>query len=340
LAPPKFSTFSAVGVFGTLSGLAGDLGGYLNPLPRYAPILAFLAVGLTFAFLCISRGRAALSSGSREQIKAQASCLPCDIARFGLCAALVGATLSVLSPQKSPVLHVGQELGLVAAKVEETNTAISHVQKTAEEIKTNTSQAVGEIKTVQKQLDDIVARQTTARNQIGSMGLAFNTQSFVDAMMDGDMVAVALFLEGGMKPTDLHVGTSALIYAMQPKLSNDRVALLTLFKEHGFKLDTHLVDRRVMVNWSNGNLPPMFKSDLAPKGYTGGYYGGEFVGPAVLWISMVGCWRGFQGDDLDVIRFLARETNDKAMVLSFIEQFPHTDSTVPPKQLRSLLLDM
>lgn len=220
---------------------------------------------------------------------------------------------------------VQQDLGIIRSSVQA-------IERHTGEISDNTRQ-------INEKMDS-VKQETSAdpRKELANLGVTWSVDSFVEAMMEGDMEKVRLFLAGGMKPDALHNGSSALLYALQPTLSNDPVALLEALAAEGFKLDQHLVDRGILDHWSSGSLPARFETELAPQGYTGGYWGGEFVGPALLWVTQMATYRTPSESDLAVIRYLVTHGADSRVALSYLDyQRDWLADTTPYRQVRPIL---
>jgi hypothetical protein len=136
------------------------------------------------------------------------------------------------------------------------------------------------------------AGSTDPRAQIVQLTGSRSEQGFVDAIVDRDTSIVALYLKSDMKATTLHQGASAILFGFQGVPQNgDPVALLTTFQTNGFKVDDELEDSWLMKKLAK-SFPLQFHTDLAPKDYTGGYWGGKFVGSLLFWIVHRALWSG------------------------------------------------
>ena len=123
------------------------------------------------------------------------------------------------------------------------------------------------------------------RAQIVQLTGSWSAGGFVAAIANRDPSIVALYLQSGMKATTLHEGASAILYGFQGAASQngDPVALVKTFQANGFKTDQELQDGYLMHKLVD-LFPLPFHTDLTPKGYTGGYLGGVFVGSLLFWI--------------------------------------------------------
>lgn len=186
------------------------------------------------------------------------------------------------------------------------------VEETVAEIARHTEAISTKMDNVKKETSD------DPRKEIANLGIPWSTDSYVSSLIAGDLPMIDLFIRGGMDATTRHKGSSALLYALQPELGNQPVEVLKVFVSHGFDLDTHLVDQRILNSWSDRMLPSMFETDLAPEGYTGGYAGGKFVGPVMLWVVSLGAYRGFTDDQMAVVRFLLENGAEARTTLSYL----------------------
>jgi hypothetical protein len=149
---------------------------------------------------------------------------------------------------------------------------------------------------------------------------SWSEQGFVDAIVDRETRIVALYLKTGMKATTSHEGASAILWAFQGARQNgDPIALVKTFQADGFKVDDQLEDSYLMQKLTDGNFPLPFNTDLTPKGYTGGYQGGTFVGSLLFWIVQRASWAGPTGEDLRAIEYLIGQGARCAVPLSFLE---------------------
>jgi hypothetical protein len=157
------------------------------------------------------------------------------------------------------------------------------------------------------------------RAQIVQLTGSWSEQGFVNATVDRDTSIVDLYLKSGMKATTLHQGASAILFGFQGVPQNgDPVALVKTFQADGFKVDDQLQDSYLMAKLTRNFLPLMFHTDLAPKGYTGGYQDGTFIGSLLFWIVQRGVWMGPGDQDIQVIKYLISQGADCKVPLSFL----------------------
>jgi hypothetical protein len=150
---------------------------------------------------------------------------------------------------------------------------------------------------------------------------AWSIQGFHDAIVNRNTSIVALYLKSGMKATTLYEGASIILFGFQgnPSQNGDPVVLVKTFQAAGFKVDDELEDSYLMGALTNGDFPLMFNTDLAPKGYTGGYQGGTFVGSLLFWIVQRAAWAGPTNQDIQVIKYLISQGADCKVPLSFLK---------------------
>ena len=159
------------------------------------------------------------------------------------------------------------------------------------------------------------------RAQIVQLTGSWSEQGFADAIVDRDTRIVALYLKSGMTATTLHKGASAILFGFQGESTQngDPVDLVKTFRAAGFKVDGKLQDSYLMGALTNNDFPLMFNTALAPKGYTGGYQGGTFVGSLLFWIVQRAAWAGPTDQDIQVIKYLVSQGADCKIPLSFLE---------------------
>jgi hypothetical protein len=63
----------------------------------------------------------------------------------------------------------------------------------------------------------------------------------------------------------------------------------------------------------------MFHTTLTPKGYTGGYQDGTFVGSLLFWIVQKSLGWGPTNQDIETIRYLISKGADCTVPLSFLK---------------------
>lgn len=149
---------------------------------------------------------------------------------------------------------------------------------------------------------------------------SWSEQGFVDAIIERNTEIVALYLESGMDATTLHNGASAILFGFQGAPQNgDPVALVKAFQADGFQVDDQLQDNHLMDELTEGFLPLMFDTSLTPKGYTGGYWRGKFVGSLLFWIAQRATWAGPSVEDVEAMDYLIGEGADCEVPLSFLE---------------------
>ncbi len=159
------------------------------------------------------------------------------------------------------------------------------------------------------------------RARIVELTGSWSEQGFVDAIIDRNTSIVALYLKSGMKATTLHEGASAILFGFQGSATqnNDPVALVKTFQAHGFKVDDELADSHLMGTLTDNLFPLQFDTDLAPKGYTGGYQDGTFVGSLLFWIVQRALGNSPTDQDIQVIKYLISLGADCKVPLSFIK---------------------
>jgi hypothetical protein len=161
-------------------------------------------------------------------------------------------------------------------------------------------------------------------NNVGSTvnggGLSNDPQGFVNAIVNRNTSVVALYLESGLKATTLYKGASAILFGFQGVPQNgDPVALVKTFQAGGFKVDEELEDSHLMGALSDNLFPLQFDTNLTPKGYTGGYWGGWFVGSLLFWIVQRALGTTVTDPDIQVIKYLISQGADCKVPLSFME---------------------
>ncbi|MCV7244563.1 hypothetical protein H7J83_17800 [Mycobacterium mantenii] len=157
------------------------------------------------------------------------------------------------------------------------------------------------------------------RAQIVQLTGSWSTKGFVTAIVDRDTSIVGLYLQSGMKATTLQDGASAILYGFQGVASQngDPVALVKTFQAAGFKIDDELHDGYLMHKLVD-LFPLPFHTDLTPKGYTGGYQDGVFVGSLLFWIVQRAAGWGPTDQDIQVINYLISQGADCKVPLSFL----------------------
>jgi len=154
----------------------------------------------------------------------------------------------------------------------------------------------------------------------------YTDQGFEEAIFDRNTTIVALYLESGMTAATLYNGTSAILYGFEevdqnndPIQSGGAVALVKTFQANGYKINEELQDSYLMRELTGGLWPGMFDTPLTPKGYTGGYQDGTFVGSLLFWIVQRALGWGPTAEDIQVIHYLVSQGADCNVPLSFLK---------------------
>ncbi|HET7612611.1 MAG TPA: serine/threonine-protein kinase [Gemmatimonadaceae bacterium] len=142
------------------------------------------------------------------------------------------------------------------------------------------------------------------RKELASIGVAWSTQGFIDALEASDARVVRLFLDGGMSPTVMHNGASAVLFILQPLLPNP-IPMLKLMIEKGYDVNAILTDATIMRHY--GSLPPYWTPPDLPN-YSS--FTRTFSGPALMWVAMRAAYAGPTQSDLEVIDFLRHHGAD------------------------------
>jgi hypothetical protein len=175
------------------------------------------------------------------------------------------------------------------------------------------------------------------RAQIVQLTGSWSEQGFVNAIVDRDTSIVDLYLKSGMKATTLQNGASAILYGFQGVPQNgDPVELVKTFQAAGFKVDDELQDNHLMHQLSD-LFPLMFDTDLTPKGYTGGYQDGTFVGSLLFWIVQRALGTVPTDQDIQVINYLVSQGADCKVPLSFLTFNSKLGAGLAPNAYNQLL---
>lgn len=308
--PYLFLLTRVCGVATTTAAMASDV---LSPVAPYALRIA-IGLGVTLGLVALLGSVPAISRWAAGKLK-QYWQKPIMITLAVSTAMMAGAYFlsskstsshGFLADHSALFRGMQQDLGVVRESV-------VAIERHTADISQNTREISDKLDNIQKETS------TDPRKELVNLGISWSVESFVEAMMEGNLEKIALFLQGGMKPDMLHNGDSALLYALQPNLGNRPAAVLEAMVKAGFDLDTHLVDRSILDHWSSGSLPAMFETELAPAGYTGGYSGGEFRGPVLLWITMLSTYRGASESEFEAIEYLLSHGADAKVALSYLE---------------------
>jgi hypothetical protein len=171
---------------------------------------------------------------------------------------------------------------------------------------------------------------------------SYSEQGFTTAIFDRNASVVALYLKTGMNAATLYHGTSAILFGFEevdqngdPIQSGSAVALVKTFQAAGFNFNEDLQDSYLMGEITGGTFPGMFDTLLAPKGYTGGYQNGTFVGSLLFWIVQRALGWGPTAEDIQVIHYLVSQGADCKVTLSFLnyDGGNYSSGTGPYKKL-------
>jgi hypothetical protein len=152
------------------------------------------------------------------------------------------------------------------------------------------------------------------RKDLAGIGVIWSTESFVEALEASDARVVRLFLDGGMSPTVLHKGTSAVLYTLQPLLP-DPIPMLKLMIAKGYDVNATLIDARIMRTYGSG-MPPYWNPAPDLPDYSSFYH--VFSGPALMWVAMRAAYAGPTQSDLGVIDFLRHQGADTRLTQQFL----------------------
>jgi hypothetical protein len=160
----------------------------------------------------------------------------------------------------------------------------------------------------------------SAQARIVELTGSYSVQAFSDAIVTHDTIIVALYLESGMTATTLYKNASIILFGFQGVPQNgDPVALVKTFQAGGFKIDDELEDGYLMRSLTDNRFPLQFDTNLTPKGYTGGYRNGIFVGSLLFWIVQRTLGNGLTDQGIQVIRYLISQGADCKVPLSFMK---------------------
>jgi hypothetical protein len=163
------------------------------------------------------------------------------------------------------------------------------------------------------------------QSQIVKLTGSWSEQGFVNAIIDRQTKIVALYLKSGMSATTLHEGASAILFGFQMDQNGDPVALVKTFQADGFELDDELQDSSLMPRLTDGLMPLQFETNLTPKGYTGGYQDGKFVGALLFWIVADSAYAGVTDQDQKALQYLIAQGADCKVALSYLDYATKTD---------------
>ena len=213
---------------------------------------------------------------------------------------------------KYPLIEtLQQDIGLIEKHTKEIAKNTKEIALSTKNIDHNTRDISGKLDHLKKEVS------SNPRKEIANLGLAWTASAFVNSLMEGDLQVVSLFLNGGMNGTELHKGTSAILFAMQNGISGDSVEILSLLIANGFDVNTNLTDIYLMPYFSNNLAPSNYKAKNKPSGYSA--YEKRFTGPLLLWETMLNMQKAPTERDLAVIRFLIENGADKSVTLSYLD---------------------
>jgi hypothetical protein len=185
------------------------------------------------------------------------------------------------------------------------------------------------------------ATSSDPQSRIVQLTGSWSEQGFVNAIVDRETNIVDLYLKSGMSATTLHEGASAILYGFQMDQNGDPVALVRTFQANGFKLDDELQDNSLMQRLTDGIMPLQFDTNLTPKGYTGGYEDGEFVGSLLFWIVAESAYAGVTDQDKQVLHYLIAQGADCDVALSYLDYARTTnqllDTDTPYQELYPMI---
>jgi hypothetical protein len=160
---------------------------------------------------------------------------------------------------------------------------------------------------------------TNVGSTVNGGGLSNDPQGFVNAIVNRNTSVVALYLKSGLEAATLYKGASAILFGFQGVPQNgDPVELIKTFQADGFKVDEELEDSYLMGALTDNLFPLQFDTNLTPKGYTGGYQDGTFVGSLLFWVVQRALGTGLADQDLPVIKYLISQGADCKVTLSFM----------------------
>ena len=240
----------------------------------------------------------------------------------------VSAVLAVVAVGINQSAPVG---GVIGANVP----AIHDAQVQLGIVSANTAQIAEDVAVIKDELKDV--KQETSedpRKELANLGVPWSTAAFVEALKLGDERSVSLFLDGGMSPSAVHKGASAVVFILQPGLTESSVPMLKLLVDKGFDLDTILTDDYVMIPDDPYSIfPPQFENEDPPL-LVGSKH---FEGPALLWVVMVATWYGPTDHDIETINFLLEHGAERDVAMNYMTHSGTWNDTPPYTQVLELL---
>lgn len=161
--------------------------------------------------------------------------------------------------------------------------------------------------------DQVQDASDKARKELAGLGVQWDTQDFVDAMINGDARVVDLFLAGGMKPEALHKGSSAILYAIQRNTA-DPIGAVQRAIAAGFDVNTRLIDTRTVLD---PKAIHHFEGPNVPDGYAA--WQSTFAGPMLLWLTCRMTWSGGNETDWKLVELLLDNGADVRAAFDYLE---------------------
>lgn len=227
--------------------------------------------------------------------------------------------------------QIQKDIGFIRSRLDdiaESNKKIANntniIAQNTEEIKSTNKQIAesnNQIANNTKKLGTVVKQEVSSdpRKELANFGITWSIQSYIKVLMSGDLRSISLFLDGGMKATTIHKGSSAILYAMQSNLGNNRIKIIDLFISKGFDINTNLKDKRILHNKTDGHYPRTYKAELKPEGYgEGDLYGKYFTGPILFWLIQYNSWSVPLKKDLELLQHLCSIGADKKYLLAYL----------------------
>lgn len=323
-APPK-AVKKGIGWVLAIGGGLSTLGGVINDIlvPNgWLLSLVVMLASVAVVIVTLLRGQpAAAVPGFARRYVTGPWRTPVRTA-FSLSAALSLASVGIIATAPPggvigaavPGVHDWQvQLGIVAA---------------------NTARIAEDVAAIKDELKDI--KQETSddpRKELANLGVPWTTEAFVDALKLSDARTVSLFLDGGMLPTAVHKGASAVAFILQPALTVPAAPMLALMVSKGFDLDAILTDDYIIVDDAFHRLPPQFESEV-PKLRL---YPGHFEGPALLWVVIEASYYGPTDHDRALITFLLDHGADRTVAMAYMDSSGTWNDTPAYTQVLELL---
>ena len=207
-----------------------------------------------------------------------------------------------------------ESMGVVAAHVTTIKNDTGAIREDTGAIKEDTGQIKEDLGEIRDNLGE--PEQETSvdpRKELANLGVAWTTTAFVEAMKSNDLRTVELFLAGGMSPDVMHKEASAIIFVLQPGMTQSHLPVLELLAERGFDFDATLTDYYIMPSYSD-RLPVTFENSDPPAQIYG-----YFEGSALLWVVMVASYFGPTEHDHETLNFLLEQGVDTRLAKAYME---------------------